>query len=179
MTRDELHPSRDKDDPRDIALEDLIWDFFDSDENNLLKKKQALLGKPELMQDIVDKFHPYFNELKPLVLQWLHTLVLAYRFRAYEYLDIHNHIIDILEGTITRVKQVQENSEDLEATQREIERREMYRDAILKMFVPKDRLKTPPPITAAMTLDVSPDRIKTTQLSRMSQAQRATKRSRK
>ena len=30
---------------------------------------------------------------------------MVYQFRAYEYLDIPNHIIDILEETITRVKQ--------------------------------------------------------------------------
>ena len=170
--------TRDEDDPRDIALEELLWDLFDSDENNLLKKKRGLLAQPELMNDILDKFHPYFNELKPLVLQWWHTLVLAYRFRAYEYLHIHNHIIDILEETITRVKQVKENPKDLEATQREIDRREMHRSAILKMFVPKDPLKTPPP-PAAMSSDVSPDRIRTTRPSWTSQTQRAIKRSRK
>ena len=88
---------------------------------------------------------------------------------------LHKYIIDILEEAITRVKLAEENPKDLEATQREIDRREMDRSAILKMFVPKDRLKTPPP-TAAMSADVSPDWLGTTCPSWTDQTQRATKR---
>lgn len=58
-----------------------------------------------------------------------------------------------------------------------MDRREMYRDsdAILKVFVPKDRLKTPPSAAVATSSDVSPNRISTIRPSMGNQTQRATK----
>jgi hypothetical protein len=178
MIRDELLPKTDEDDPRDEVLEDLVYKLFDSKvESVLLGKKKALLDRPKLMDEVLDKFHPYFEELKPMVLQWWHTLVLAYRFRAYEYLHIHAHIIDILEGTIARLKQIEVTPKDLAAAQKESGRREKHRRNILNTFVPKDPLKTPPHSPAGV--DISPERLRTTPFIPPESPQRPVKKSRK
>jgi hypothetical protein len=158
MIRDELLPNRDEDDPRDETLENLIYKLFDSKEESvLLEKKKELLEDPGSMENVVEKFHPYFEELKPLVLQWWHILVLAYRFRAYEYLHIHTYIIDILEGTTERLKKIEVTPKDRADTQKEIERRENQRKNILNAFALKDPHKTPPR-PSGVGLDISPDR---------------------
>jgi hypothetical protein len=158
MIRDELLPDQDVDVPRDETLEALVYELFDSEiDSILLEKKQALLKKPKLMDSVVEKFHPYFEALKPMVLQWWHTLVLAYRFRAYEYIHIHSHIIDILEETIERLKQIKATPEDLAAIQKETERRQKHRNGVLNTFVLKDPLMTP-----HTDIDIPPERTRLT-----------------
>jgi hypothetical protein len=184
MTRDELLPNQDEDDPRDETLEDLVYQLFDSkNESVLLKKKQELLQKPGLMDGVVEKFQPYFEELKPMVLQWWHTLVLAYQFRGYEYLHIHAHVTDILEGTVGRLKKIEVTPKDLEAIQKESERRENYRNDVLNAFVPKDPLKTPqdskPTPTHTSGTDISPNRIRMTDCTQAISQQRPAKRLRR
>jgi hypothetical protein len=179
MIRDELLPNQDVDDPRDKTLDELVYRLFDSNTDVvLLEKKQTLLEEPGSMNSVVEKFHPYFAELKPMVLQWWHTLVLAYRFRAYEYIHIHSHIIDILEGTIERLKQIEATPKDLAATQKEIERRQKHRNNVLDTFVPKDPLMTPPH-TPGVGIDMSPERTRLTRYPQQESSPRPKKRSRK
>ena len=117
MTRDEIRsPST----TFDQKLRNLVHDLFDADEKSLLKFKSDLLMSPQKMaRDILPHFHPYFETLKPMVLQWWYTLRLAYRFRAFEYDHIHTHIIDILQEAISRSA----CESDSEATRVEIQRR--------------------------------------------------------
>jgi len=59
------------------------------------------------------------------------AVVVLYRYRAFEYLHIHSHIIDILENTMKQLRENPPISEDYEATQGEIERRAKDRQDVL------------------------------------------------
>jgi hypothetical protein len=141
------------------------------------RKTLSLLQKPGSMDSVVEKFHPYFEELKLTVLQWWHTLVLAYQFRAYEYIHIHAHIIDILEGTVERLKQIEVAPKDLAATEREVERRQKHRNNILNTFVPKESLMAPD--TLGIGIDISPEQSWITGYSQQDSPQHPAKRPRK
>lgn len=132
MRRDELKPGE----SMQSSLADCVHKLFDADVGILSDVKSELLENPDGMDDnIVPLFHPYFEQLKPMVLQWWHTLWLAYRYRAIEYLHIHNHVIDILEETISKLS----HDDDSENSRKEVDRRKRECQLVREMLRKKNQ----------------------------------------
>ncbi|KAG5650351.1 hypothetical protein H0H81_012543 [Sphagnurus paluster] len=111
-----------------------VHDFFDGDYLTLEKSKWRLLENPKrLDSDVLEFFHPYFEDLKPLVRQWWAVLVLAYQYRANEFYHIHKHIIRILENSIAAL---QDPPIPHEATVNELRRRKEQHQRSLHTFQP-------------------------------------------
>jgi hypothetical protein len=130
MRRDELKPGENL----QHGLNDSVHKLFDADPSTLLRTKSDMLVHLKSMdEEIIPLFHPYFEQLKPMVLQWWHILRLAYRFRAFEYYNIHVHIIDVLEQSISRLL-----NDDNDDSRREIERRIRDRRLVREIFKQKN-----------------------------------------
>jgi hypothetical protein len=102
-------------------------------------------------EEIIPLFHCYFEQLKPIVLQWWHILRLAYRFRAFEYNHIHAQIIDILEQSIAGLS----CDDDDEDSRREIERRIRDRRLVREIF--KQKNETTKTGKVSQIFETSPD----------------------
>ncbi|KAK0439031.1 uncharacterized protein EV420DRAFT_1753070 [Desarmillaria tabescens] len=67
----------------------LVYFFFDAPESDILYNKRKLFDNPgpeHLQEHVLDYFDPYFEPLKPVILEWWHILNLAYHFRdGFEY----------------------------------------------------------------------------------------------
>ncbi|KAG6835617.1 hypothetical protein H0H93_016475, partial [Arthromyces matolae] len=79
--------------------------YFQTETPSALKDaKVDLMESPEDFEDIVACFHPYFEPLKDLVLQWWGILILGYQYRAYEFFDIHECILRLLRNVRDSLK---------------------------------------------------------------------------
>jgi hypothetical protein len=63
------------------------------------------------------KFHPHFEDLKCMVIQWWSVLRAAYKHRKIEYYTIHDQVLGILDDTI--YNQRDESDEHLCLTRKE------------------------------------------------------------
>lgn len=130
MWRSELLPGSDV---KDQQLSQLIFNNFDCKyEDTIQVNKLKLFGNPELMENAIKKFHPYFQLLKPMMIQWWSLLRAAYKYRKIEYYTIHDQILGILDNTALKVPP--ESDEYLSLTKKEIERRETVRNERLRLF---------------------------------------------
>ncbi|KAG5643655.1 hypothetical protein DXG03_000535 [Asterophora parasitica] len=119
MLRDELHVGQKGYPP----LRRVIIKYFDAPRELLKDSKPQLLLRPELLDDeILPLFHPYFDPLKPLVRQWLSTLILAHCYRGHEWYYIIQHIRRLLRMTRENLPRPAEC--DMVATARELKRRD-------------------------------------------------------
>ncbi|RDB28768.1 hypothetical protein Hypma_015861 [Hypsizygus marmoreus] len=99
MHRDELLPPSNES-PETKPLHTLLHDLFHADERKIKETRLALLLPPTKFDDeVVPLFHPYFKLLEPMMKQLWHTMALAYRFRAFEYVHAQDFAIEILERT--------------------------------------------------------------------------------
>ncbi|KAF5366920.1 hypothetical protein D9615_010677 [Tricholomella constricta] len=81
-------------------LNQAVHTYFKAKGNNLKEAKAKLiLLQVSFEERIVPLFHPDFEPLKPLVIQWFATLILAYLHHGYEYYHIHHHVLRLLEDT--------------------------------------------------------------------------------
>lgn len=85
------------------ALHFLIYCFFDGPPTVLGPNKHLLFAWPDDFEAyIIPNFHPYFDELELFMQEWFSLLVLAYtHVEGYEYHNIHNRVIDILDRALT------------------------------------------------------------------------------
>ena len=66
--------------------------------------KRKLFSNPEHLEEfILDKFHSYFRPLKELVKEWFHILRLAHQFHAFEYHNIHDMVLEILDKALDSI----------------------------------------------------------------------------
>jgi hypothetical protein len=100
VLREELEEEND-DDEQGILIRRLFYCFFDSDNETMQTNKAHIFANPDDLETFVlDNFHPYFHELKGLVKEWFHTLRLAHQFHAFEYYNIHDMVLEILEKAL-------------------------------------------------------------------------------
>jgi hypothetical protein len=133
MKRDELKGSPYSQQATARGLRATIYRLFEA--HNPSKYKGELLATRRLMEEaVVPHFHPYFDNLKPLVLQWWNILFLAYKFRAYEYHHIHELIGNVLQSTINNLSNNVDTEMDSDDTKREITRRRDERQRTLQAF---------------------------------------------
>jgi len=53
-----------------------------------------------LEEYVLDNFHDYFQPLRKVVKEWFHLLILAHQFHAFEYHDIHNMVLEMLDRAL-------------------------------------------------------------------------------
>ena len=103
------------------GLRRVILCFFDSDVTTMAANKAEIFTHPdEFDQYVLDNFHEYFQPLKDLVKEWFHLLVLAHQFHAFEYHDIHDMVLEILDRALESAAPDDVN----EATRKVLEDRE-------------------------------------------------------
>ncbi len=119
---------------KDAELEELLNLKFDSkDQHIILKNKSDLFNPSEpFMERAIEKFHPYFENLKSMMVQWWSLLVIALDERKIEYLTIHDQILSILDNIVLKLPP--ESDEYLSFTKKEVERRETVRNERLRLF---------------------------------------------
>ncbi|TFY71310.1 hypothetical protein EVG20_g1702 [Dentipellis fragilis] len=84
-------------------LDHIVTCLFTSDDDMVLaRNKHDLFQSPEDMQDfIVPRFHPYFQCLSSLVVDWWNILQLAYRtYDAVTPAIIHQQVLDVLDDAL-------------------------------------------------------------------------------
>jgi len=53
-----------------------------------------------LEEYLLDNFHDYFQPLRKVVKEWHRLLILAHQFHAFEYYDIHNMVLEMLDRAL-------------------------------------------------------------------------------
>ena len=100
VRREELEQKNEADEAYD-GLRRVIYYLFDSDMNTMQDNKAQLFTHPlDLEPFILDNFHPYFQPLKEVVKEWFHLLILAHKFHAYEYYNIHHMVLEVLDRAV-------------------------------------------------------------------------------
>src|SRR6266498_586206 len=83
------------------SLRRVVHCFFDSDMDMMATNKREIFKHPsEFEQYVLDKFHGYFQPLRDLVKEWFHLLILAHKFHAFEYYNIHDMVLEILDRAL-------------------------------------------------------------------------------
>jgi len=83
------------------GLRRVVHCFFDSDMTTMgMNKLEIFTNAKELDQFVLNNFHCYFQQLRNPVKEWFHLLVLAHHFHAFEYYDIHDMVLDILDRAL-------------------------------------------------------------------------------
>ena len=108
-------------------LQGIIYRYFDiSDRHQIFFNKQALFkDHKNLDNDILLKFHPYFEPLKTMMIQWWRVMILAYEHRKFEYYTIHDQIIHIIGKAMKELSENQDPGTAVEEKRR-LDERERY-----------------------------------------------------
>ena len=108
-------------------LQRVIYRYFDTREDHeiLLSKQPLFIDYEKMDHDILLKFHPYFEPLKGMMIQWWRIMILAYKHRKFEYYTIHDQIIHIVDRAM---KELSENQDPRTAVEekRRLDEREQY-----------------------------------------------------
>ena len=100
VRREEL-VRKDQEDEEYSTLRRVVYCFFDSDNHTMQANKQHVFQNPRnLERFVLDNFHGYFQKLKEPVREWFHVLQLAHKFHAFEYQDIHDMVLEILNNAL-------------------------------------------------------------------------------
>ena len=103
VRREELEEGNDENEEC-IPVRRVVFCLFDSSEETMRANKRKLFSNPNHLEEFVlDKFHNYFHGLKGPMKEWFHVLRLAYQFYAFEYHDIHDMVLEILEKTLDSI----------------------------------------------------------------------------
>jgi len=79
----------------------VIFCLFDSSEDTMRANKRHLFSNPHHLEEFVlANFHDYFHTLKGIVKEWFHVLRLAHQFHAFEYYNIHDMVVEILDKAL-------------------------------------------------------------------------------
>ncbi|CDO70321.1 hypothetical protein BN946_scf184843.g10 [Trametes cinnabarina] len=98
-----------------VELRRIVYCFFDGDLKTIAWNKKELFEESALFEPLVlCHVHPYFDPLQPLLRRWWHLLRLAYRFEGYEYHNVHNFIIKLLEKTLEELRLLKETPDDVQ-----------------------------------------------------------------
>ena len=100
VRRQELEQkNQDKEEYRNLRR--VVHCFFDSEMTTMAaNKREIFLNPKELEQFVLNNVHGYFQQLKGLIKEWFHLLVLAHQYQAFEYYDIHDMVLEILDRAL-------------------------------------------------------------------------------
>ena len=147
-----------KNDAKGNRLEGILHSYFDSpDRRDIRDWKRGLFDDRTLMgTDILAHFDDYFEPLKNMMDKWWRILVLAYKYRKFEYYTIHDQVIHILNGAIENLSNYRPNH--VLKTKNEIKRRQDLRKERVKWFEVKNN-ETPMETSGdPLALEFSPQR---------------------
>lgn len=104
------------------SVEQIVYCFFDSeDKHDLAHNRKLLFNDHEDMKNhIVKQFHPYFDVLKPLVIEWWRLLRFAYYSGSYT--PMHQPLLGVLDNTLEDIAKMPPSTPSA-ATLAELERR--------------------------------------------------------
>ncbi|KAF8338591.1 hypothetical protein F5887DRAFT_889803 [Amanita rubescens] len=119
-------------------LEGLLHSYFDSpDRRDIRDCKRGFFDDRTLMgTDILANFDDYFEPLKNMMDKWWRILVLAYKYRKFEYYTIHDQVIHILNEAIENLSNYRPTH--VLKTEDEIKRRQDLRKERVKWFEAKN-----------------------------------------
>ncbi|KAG6818260.1 hypothetical protein H0H93_006482 [Arthromyces matolae] len=132
MYRDELKEDAEEYDPELAAV--LEQYFGTTNPPSLQTKKLFLMLQPEEFDNIIKHFHSYFDPLKGLVRQWWDILILGYKYRAYEFFNMHQCIVRLLSDAL---KDSAILDHDKEGEARVMDERRKHEQKVLATFLPK------------------------------------------
>jgi hypothetical protein len=127
-----------KNDAKGDRLEGLLHSYFDSpDRRDIRDCKRGFFDDRTLMgTDILANFDDYFEPLKNMMDKWWRILVLAYKYRKFEYYTIHDQVIHILNEAIENLSNYRPTH--VLKTKDEIKRRQHLRKERVKWFEAKN-----------------------------------------
>ena len=103
-------------------------------------KREIFKHPDEFEKYVLDNFHAYFLPLQDVIREWYHLLILAHKFHAYEYVNIHDMVLEILDRAVESAS-VEEISE---ATQKVLDDRTANIEK-LSAGNPFGKVQQPPP----------------------------------
>ncbi|KAG6810393.1 hypothetical protein H0H93_015010, partial [Arthromyces matolae] len=119
----------------DQGLIDVVQKCFNGTEEEIKNYKRSFLSETNsalFEKNVVAHFHPYFEPLKPYVLKWWSILMLGYKYRGYEFYNIHSHIKSLLKQAIAKVQL--DETENSEATIAAIKKMDEWKQRRLTTF---------------------------------------------
>ncbi|KAH9912819.1 hypothetical protein B0H21DRAFT_773490 [Amylocystis lapponica] len=104
------------------SLEQIVYCFFDSENVQVLLENRKTLfdDYTDVETYIVKQFHPYFDVLKPLVVEWWRLIRFAYFSGSYT--PMHQPFLEVLNKTLEEIEK-KPPSKQSTATLAELERR--------------------------------------------------------
>lgn len=109
------------------SLLTICYCFFDGDRDTLFANKSKLfqsIGMGDFENHVLKYFTTYFESFKDALRRYFQLLRLAYEFRAYEYNDIHNRAIAILEELLVKLQSPRYREDDTPARKKALEERQ-------------------------------------------------------
>jgi len=80
------------------GLRRVVHFLFESDMNTMAANKVEMFTHAGHLEEyMLDNFHDYFQPLRKVVKEWFHLLILAHQFHAFEYHDIHDMVLEVLD----------------------------------------------------------------------------------
>ncbi|KAH9939168.1 hypothetical protein B0H21DRAFT_825261 [Amylocystis lapponica] len=104
------------------SLEQIVYCFFDSENVQVLLENRKTLfdDYTDVETYIVKQFHPYFDVLKPLVVEWWRLIRFAYFSGSYT--PMHQPFLQVLNNTLREIEKSPPSKQSA-ATLAELERR--------------------------------------------------------
>jgi len=63
-------------------------------------KRKIFTHPNEFDQCVLDNLHSYFQPLRDFLEEWCHLLIFAHKFHAFEYYNIHDMVLEILDHAL-------------------------------------------------------------------------------
>jgi len=83
------------------SLRRVVHFFFDTDMDTMAANKRKIFTHPNDFEGyVLDNLHSYFQPLRDLLKEWYHLLILAHKFHAFEYHNIHDMVLEILDRAL-------------------------------------------------------------------------------
>jgi len=83
------------------SLRRVVHFFFDTDMDTMAANKRRIFMNPnDFEKYVLDNLHSYFQPLRDLLKEWYHLLILAHKFHAFEYYNIHDMVLEILDHAL-------------------------------------------------------------------------------
>jgi len=100
VRREELEPKNQAKEEYNV-LGRVVHFLFDSDAVTMAANKREIFTYPDYLEEyVLSNFHDYFQPLRKVVKEWFHLLIIAHQFHAFEYYDIHDMVIEILDRAL-------------------------------------------------------------------------------
>jgi len=83
------------------SLRRVVHFLFDSDTNTMAANKREIFTHASHLEEyVLNNFHDYFQPLRDVVKEWFHLLLLGHQFHGFEYYDIHDMVLEVLDRAL-------------------------------------------------------------------------------